>query len=154
MLEQYSEHLWVSTNSGLPSAVWEQGIRQISFHTNSFYMETVMDAKALLNVAHRIQSVCAATLRAREQALEVLITQMCPELSCEHSNGAGGETVKEQGSARSSLSSCSLLPLHRVCSVLQANGPCYLYTNAQTLETRNFKIKQQKQSRTDQSYID
>lgn len=74
MLEQYSEHLWVRTNSGLPSAVREQGRRQVSFHTNSFYVETVMDAKALLNVAHRIQSVYAATLRAREQALEVLIT--------------------------------------------------------------------------------
>lgn len=61
-------------NSVLPRTVWEQGMGQVSFHTNGFHVKTVMDAKALLNVAHSTQSVCAALSRDREQALAVLTT--------------------------------------------------------------------------------
>lgn len=45
--------------------LWEQGMGQVSFHTKDFPVKTVMDAKALLNVARSTESLCAAMFRAR-----------------------------------------------------------------------------------------
>lgn len=47
MLECSPEQLWVRTTSVFPSRVWERGTGQVSFHTNSFHVDTVMGAKTL-----------------------------------------------------------------------------------------------------------